>query len=202
MQHHIANRWDKCVTVESRRPNGHAYTVRGENGKTYIRGRRLLKPFIEDISPSTDISTPVPSAQDPVLVQDQQQRRKRGRPKKGEGRVKETQSMPRRSPRFNEGITKVTVSRITIEYGGQQQQTTAASTRDHRGAPQPAAKPHQQQREQRIPHAGAARSDHVYSSDSFDLCRDMGGNDMESRNVANPQAGQEGTEMELSLIHI
>ena len=26
MQHHITNRWDKCVTVESRRPNGHAYT--------------------------------------------------------------------------------------------------------------------------------------------------------------------------------
>ena len=196
MQHHITNRWDKCVTVESRRPNGHAYTVRGENGKTYIRGRRLLKPFIEDTSSNTDISTPVPSVQDPVLVQDPQQKRKRGRPKKGEGKAKDIQSMPRRSPRFNEGITKVTVSRITIEYGGQQQQTTTAPARDHRGAPQPAAKPHQQHREQRISHVGAARSDHDHSSDSFDLCRDMGGNDMVGRHVANPQADQEGTEME------
>ena len=45
MQHHITGKWDTKVTVRMKRKEGNSYVVCVEDGNTYIRGRRLLKPI-------------------------------------------------------------------------------------------------------------------------------------------------------------
>ena len=45
MQHHITGKWDTKVTVRMKRKEGNSYVVCAEDGNTYIRGRRLLKPI-------------------------------------------------------------------------------------------------------------------------------------------------------------
>ena len=45
MQHHVTKRWDKLVRVTAARPEGHSYEVHCfDDGRTYIRNRRLLMP--------------------------------------------------------------------------------------------------------------------------------------------------------------
>ena len=45
MQHHVTGKWDTKVTVRMKRKEGNSYVVCAEDGNTYIRGRRLLKPI-------------------------------------------------------------------------------------------------------------------------------------------------------------
>ena len=45
MQHHITGKWDTKVTVRMKRKEGNSYVVYADDGNTYIRGRRLLKPI-------------------------------------------------------------------------------------------------------------------------------------------------------------
>ena len=123
MQHHIPGKWDKCVTIIDRREGGHAYNVRGENGKTYIRGRRLLKSINPEVSTAEQQS----SNPEQVQVQTPKVPGRRGRPKKGTEKKRE-EVMPRRSARVANGVTKITVSCITIEYGRREQQTQGPST--------------------------------------------------------------------------
>ena len=44
MQHATTKKWTIPVTVLTRRRNGQSYIVRDENGATYLRSRRLLRP--------------------------------------------------------------------------------------------------------------------------------------------------------------
>ena len=134
MQHHLTGKWDKCVTIISRREGGHAYAVRGDNGKMYIRGRRLLKSINNEVASAEQHTSILVEANTPA------EPKRRGRPKKGTEQKKE-EVMPRRSPRVANGVTKITVSRVTIEYGRREQQAPGPSTRSEDRAPEPAAKP-------------------------------------------------------------
>ena len=189
MQHHLTGKWDICVTIINKREGGHAYNVRGENGKTYIRGRRLLKLINNEVT-AEEQEPPDPKQ---VQVQTPLEPRKRGRPKKGTEKKKE-EVMPRRSARVANGVTKITVSRITIEYGRREQQAQGTRTRGEDRTPEPAAKPNNEHGEQRVPSTGTSRTDTEHSSASFGVLSAMGSLDLEGREVEADKEAEETRE--------
>ena len=67
MQHHITGKWDRRVKIVRKRKKGDSYVVISDNGKTYIRGRRLFKEINDNEiiqskapEPSTDPSPKMP----------------------------------------------------------------------------------------------------------------------------------------------
>ena len=119
MQNHIDNRWDRQVTIINKREDGNSYNVRGDNGKTYIRGRRLLRKSLDCEQSNVKDTHPQVTSE---AEKKPEEKRRPGRPKKGEGKAKETtpEVMPRCSTRLNQ-IHRVLVSRVVIEYGGPQE---------------------------------------------------------------------------------
>ena len=108
MQHHISGKWDTKVTVRMKRKEGNSYVVCAEDGNTYIRGRRLLKPINHPqyLIPSRtprDISTEteeIPKSQESDQNTSTPKRKTNSTetPKK-KTKSTEVQKMPRRSPR-------------------------------------------------------------------------------------------------------
>ena len=91
MQHHVTGKWDTLVTVRKKRVEGNSYVVCAKDGNTYIRGRRLLKPFN---LPQFTIASSESTTTDP---QTSGNTRKKPSTKKKNNTDKK--KMPRRSPR-------------------------------------------------------------------------------------------------------
>ena len=108
MQHHITGKWDTKVTVRMKRKEGNSYVVCAEDGNTYIRGRRLLKPInhpqylIPSRTPrdiDTDIEeTPKSQGSDKNTSATEKKTNSSETPKR-KTKNTEAQKMPRRSPR-------------------------------------------------------------------------------------------------------
>ena len=93
MQHHIMDKWDTQVTVRKKRAEGNSYVVCAQDGNTYIRGRRLLKPINH---PQYLIPSSPPTEKDP---KNSDSSTKKQTPKKKTRNTDDEQKMPRRSPR-------------------------------------------------------------------------------------------------------
>ena len=67
MQHHVTGKWDTLVTVRKKRAEGNSYVVCAQDGNTYIRGRRLLKPINHPqyLIPSSASTAASPKTTDP-----------------------------------------------------------------------------------------------------------------------------------------
>ena len=135
MQNHLSGKWDRQVEVIRKREKGDSYDVRTDAGKTYVRGRRLLKEKRTD-NASPDHNTEASS-------------------------TPTSPTMPRRSARLNnkrkEEVEVITVRRTKTTYGGQEIKTPAtpgggSKSKGGRGQPD--------NREQVIglPHSGDTRS--------------------------------------------
>ena len=96
MQHHITGKWDTKVTVRMKRKEGNSYVVCAENGNTYIRGRRLLKPINH---PQYLLPSRTPRDQSPKKQDSEPKTPKPKTIKKKKKTTSEIQKMPRRSPR-------------------------------------------------------------------------------------------------------
>ena len=138
MQNHLSGKWNRQVEVIRKREKGDSYDVRTGAGKTYLRGRRLLKETRTNnaiLDPNTEASSaPVPT-------------------------------MPRRSARLNnkrkEEVEVITVRRTKTTYGGQEIETPATpggGSKSKGGCGQP------DYREQIIglPHSGNTQSNCKY----------------------------------------
>ena len=102
MQHHITGKWDTKVTVRMKRKEGNSYVVCAEDGNTYIRGRRLLKPIYHPqyLLPSRTPRDQSPKKQESPKTQDSEPKITKPKLlKKKNKTTSETHKMPRRSPR-------------------------------------------------------------------------------------------------------
>ena len=103
MQHHVTGKWDTLVTVRKKREEGNSYVVCAQDGNTYIRGRRLLKPInhpqylISSRTPRT--TSPKRSASGPKTQPKTISAEEPSKQKKKKTNIAEKQKMPRRSPR-------------------------------------------------------------------------------------------------------
>ena len=134
MQHHVTGKWDRRVKIVRKRKKGDSYVVISDNGKTYIRGRRLLK----EINDNEIIQSKAPEpSTDP------------------------SPKMPRRSTRLQnkkkEEVEVITVRRTKTEYGGQQIKAKATPGRGSK--PQSGrGQPEHHQHVNRVSHLGVARA--------------------------------------------
>ena len=97
MQHPVTGKWDTLVTVRKKRAEGNSYIVCAQDGNTYIKGRRLLKPINHPqyLIPSSAPTTASPKTTDPKTGAKETKKPK----KKKKKNTAEKHKIPRRSPR-------------------------------------------------------------------------------------------------------
>ena len=167
MQHHVTGKWDRQVAIVRKRKKGDSYLVKADNGKTYIRGRRLLK----------EINT------NNVIQQ-----------KGPEPPTDPSPKMPRRSSRLQnkkkEKVEVITVRRTKIEYGGQNIKAKASSN----GGSRPQGGSGQSQHHQHIneiPHLGITRADSKHHADPGSATPPPSYNNVEGRGVEKDEGQEE-----------
>ena len=112
LQHHISKLWDTHAVILKQREGGQSYVVRTSDGRTFIRGRRLIRKHSYD-NCSEDSTSPHQSNPDNTPIDSSNLQQPISE--------KDKKTMPRRSPRFQQEAAKRTYSISNNNNGGWRQ---------------------------------------------------------------------------------